>query len=167
MSEKVIILYDSQYKRALEAALDKKIEDVKWYSVDSMTTQLYEIAVTIMQDGCVTSNARVFVLVGTYKRRKYIWNMLLTIGYSEEQLVNVYQFYWEMQSQMRYRRIMSHTCDILDGIVLGISHGKCGIDVERLPRRWVNLCCRIFIIITKRYVRCWMSMMNKLSPSSI
>lgn len=27
MSEKVIILYDSQYKRALEAALDKKIED--------------------------------------------------------------------------------------------------------------------------------------------
>lgn len=72
MSEKVIILYDSQYKRALEAALDKKIEDVKWYSVDSMTTQLYEIAVTIMQDGCVTSNARVFVLVGTYKRRKYI-----------------------------------------------------------------------------------------------
>lgn len=26
---------------------------------------------------------------------------------------------------------------------------------------------RIFIIITKRYVRCWMSMMNKLSPSSI
>lgn len=86
MSEKVIILYDSQYKRALEAALDKKIEDVKWYSVDSMTTQLYEIAVTIMQDGCVTSNARVFVLVGTYKRRKYIWNMLLTIGYSEEQL---------------------------------------------------------------------------------
>ena len=70
MSEKVIILYDSQYKRALEAALDKKIEDVKWYSVDSMTTQLYEIAVTIMQDGCVTSNARVFVLVGTYKRRK-------------------------------------------------------------------------------------------------
>lgn len=47
MSEKVIILYDSQYKRALEAALDKKIEDVKWYSVDSMTTQLYEIAVTI------------------------------------------------------------------------------------------------------------------------
>ena len=47
------------------------------------------IAVTIMQDGCVTSNARVFVLVGTYKRRKYIWNMLLTIGYSEEQLVNV------------------------------------------------------------------------------
>ena len=51
MSEKVIILYDSQYKRALEAALDKKIEDVKWYSVDSMTTQLYEIAVTIMQDG--------------------------------------------------------------------------------------------------------------------
>lgn len=31
MSEKVIILYDSQYKRALEAALDKKIEDVKWY----------------------------------------------------------------------------------------------------------------------------------------
>lgn len=28
MSEKVIILYDSQYKRALEAALDKKIEDV-------------------------------------------------------------------------------------------------------------------------------------------
>lgn len=138
MSEKVIILYDSQYKRALEAALDKKIEDVKWYSVDSMTTQLYEIAVTIMQDGCVTSNARVFVLVGTYKRRKYIWNMLLTIGYSEEQLVNVYQFYWEMQSQMRYRRIMSHTCDILDGIVLGISHGKCGIDVERLPGRWVK-----------------------------
>lgn len=141
MSEKVIILYDSHYKRVLEAALDKKIEDVKWYSVDSMTTQLYEIAVTIMQDGCVTSNARVFVLVGTYKRRKYIWKMLLTIGYSEEQLVNVYQFYWEMQSQMRYRRIMSHTCDILDGIVLGISHGKCGIDVERLPGRWVNLCC--------------------------
>lgn len=72
MSEKVIILYDSQYKRALEAALDKKIEDVKWYSVDSMTTQLYEIAVTIMQDGCVTSNARVFVLVGTKVHMEYV-----------------------------------------------------------------------------------------------
>ena len=59
----------------------------------------------------------------------------------EEQLINIFQYYWGEANQMRYDRIMMHNNRTIDGLIFGISHGRMGIDENYLPGNVINLSC--------------------------
>ena len=140
MSGGFIILYDSQYKKMLEDAINPEKNILKWYCTDHIETELVQIGLEIMRDGYVKRMTKIVFIVGTHRRRSYVHKMFLTMGFLEEQLINVYQLYWGV-SRMYYKRCMMHMDAELDGIILGISHGKCGITAARLPGKVCNLCC--------------------------
>lgn len=141
IDKEFIVICDSRFRTVLEDAVDDINIISKFYCIADINTELKNIAIDLFERGAVRADVYIFILVGTWKKRKYVWNMLKTIGFLEEQLINIFQYYWGEANQMRYDRIMMHNNRTIDGLIFGISHGRMGIDENELPGNVINFSC--------------------------
>lgn len=135
MKKKVIIIYQEQYRRLLEASLASDVDVVAWLSVDNAAGMNAGevIAAQVIDYFCL--------MISKWALKTEIKEMLAELGVADSSILDVYKAYMAGFPKERYKRILDHCgSDPLDGLVLGISHGVAGILENKMPGKVCNFC---------------------------
>lgn len=87
----------------------------------------------------------IVISIESVEERKKAYENLLNIGIETNKIVDFFDIFMECYSyrldvpEKKIDRIMSNVNEPLDGIILGISHGLCGINPKYLQKNFCNL----------------------------
>lgn len=137
---KVILYYDSGFYTFLKESLSENVEVLAWIEIDNINDTLEKCVERVYP--IYNRGERIISCVMTIDRqvKDIVYQMFTAMNVSAEMILDVHKAYMAGYSVKRYQRMMERKADKpLDGIVLGISHGRDGIAEEYLPGNVCNL----------------------------
>lgn len=141
MDKKVVVIYQKQYEDLLKSTVSEKVNVVLWLPAELVQEDVVQFEQQLRQVYDADSGLMVSLMISWHPYKDQVWKIIRKLDISSIQVMDAYKAYMANFPIKRYQRIMNRRSgEVLDGLILGISHGMTGIVEEMMPGNVCNLC---------------------------